>query len=142
LTLKKKKEGEVAVPTEVLTIYGTFVNEMNKYEEMPIEPPTVEENGADKFRKHFVCLRKLRRLIVSFPDTGSRDTQRLATTVVDFLEHSLQVVNFSSGLRMDNWQRDYYKRLKDRSPEAMKNWKAHLKNIELVMKPATQNVIA
>jgi hypothetical protein len=53
----------------------------------------------------------------------------------------MQVVSFSSGLRMDNWQRDYYKRLRDRNPVALENWKNHEKTIELVMKQQNQNTI-
>lgn len=140
LTLKKKRDGEVIVTTDVKTIYGTFVEELTKYEAMPIEAPLATESGVDKFRKHHVFLRKLRRLIISFPDTGSRETQRLAQAAIDFLEYSMQVVSFSSGLRMDNWQRDYYKRLRDRNPVALDNWKNHEKTIELVMKQ-TQNTI-
>jgi len=140
LTLKKKKEGEVVSTTEVRTIYGTFVEELDKYQQMPIVAPTAEESGREKFRKHLVCVRKLRRLIQAFPDTGSRETQRLAGATVDFLEYSVHQTSFSSGLNADNWQRDYYKRLKERNPKALETWKEHVKNIELVMKPSA-NVI-
>jgi len=141
LTLKKKRDGEVQTATDVKTIYGTFVEELAKYMVMPIEAPLATESGQEKFRKHQVFLRKLRRLIISFPDTGSRETQRLAGAAIDFLEYSMQVVSFSSGLRMDNWQRDYYKRLRDRNPSALDIWKNHEKTIELVMKQPEQNII-
>jgi hypothetical protein len=143
LTLKKKRDGDVEVAVEVKTIYGTFVDELEKYNKMTIEAPTAEENGAEKFRKHHVALRKMRRLINSFPDTGTRETQRCAQATIDFLEHTLNHVMFSSGTRADNWQRDYYKRLRDRNPGALETWKNHVEKIELVLKPVNEiNVIS
>lgn len=143
LTLKKKRDGDVEVAVEVKTIYGTFVDELEKYNKMTIEAPTAEENGAEKFRKHHVALRKMRRLINSFPDTGSRETQRCAGATIDFLEHNLNHIMFSSGTRADNWQRDYYRRLRDRNPSALETWKNHVQKIELVLKPVDEtNVIS
>ena len=88
LTLKKKRDGETDVSTDVRTIYGTFVDELTKFEAMPMEAASAEENGSVKFKKHLLLLRRLNRLANGFPDTGSRDTQRLALAIINYYEYS------------------------------------------------------
>ena len=75
-----------------------------------------------------------------FPDIGSRDTQRYALAIISFYEYSVNILSWSSGLRTDVWQRDYYTRLRDRIPGSVQKWKDHVQTLELIMKPLT-NVI-
>ena len=140
LSLKKKRDGEPEPLAEVKTIYGTFVEELTKYEALPLNAPTAEEDGRLKFKKHYLMLRKLQRMAHGFPDTGSRDTQRYALAIISFYEYSVNILSWSSGLRTDVWQRDYYTRLRDRIPGSVQKWKDHVQTLELIMKPLT-NVI-
>ena len=142
LSLKKKRDGEQpSEDVEVKTIYGTFVEGLNIYLAMPIVPPTDEENGRTKFKKHYLQLRKLSRLINSFPDTGIRETQNRATRLVSHYEHCLNIVAYGSGTGRDNWQRDYYTRLRDRYPDSITKWAEHLPSLELTLKKAANTII-
>jgi hypothetical protein len=142
LSLKKKRDGEQcnSEEVEVKTIYGTFVEGLNVYVAMPIEPPTDEENGRTKFKKHYLQIRKLTRLINSFPDTGVRETQNKATRLLAYYEYCLNIIAYGSGTGRDNWQRDYYTRLRDRYPDSITRWQEHLPTLELTLKKAANTI--
>jgi hypothetical protein len=142
LSLKKRRDGEQPVEdVEVKTIYGTFVDGLNAYLLLPIVPPTDEENGRSKFKKNYLQLRKLNRLINSFPDTGARETQNRATRLVSYYEHCLNIIAYGSGTGRDNWQRDYYTRLRDRYPDSLTKWQEHLPSLELTLTKAVNTII-
>ena len=135
LSLKKKREGEVEAITEVKTIYGKFVDELTKYEAIPLIAPGPDEDGRHNFKKHYMLFRKLQRMAHAFPDTGTIDTQRHALNIINFYEYSVNILAWSSGIRQDIWQRDYYTRLRDRIPGSVQKWKDHVQTLELTMKP-------
>jgi hypothetical protein len=141
LSLKKKRDEPEVTEVDVKTIYGTFVDELNSYLALPIVPPEDNEAGRTKFKKHYIQLRKLINLINRFPDTGSRDTQNLATKVVNYYEHSLNITTYDTGINRDTWQRDYNIRLRDRYPDAVAKWNQHAKTLELTLKKATNTIM-
>lgn len=141
LSLKKKRDEPEPKTVDVKTIYGTFVDELNAYLAMPIVPPDDTESGRTKFKKHYVQLRKLINLINRFPDTGSRDTQNLATRAVNYYEYALNIITYDSGINRDVWQRDYYARLRDRHPDAVAKWQQHATTLELTLKKATNTIM-
>ena len=142
LALKKKREGEIVSNLAVKTIYGTFVDEVAKYNLLPIEAPGPTEDGRLKFKKHYIQLRKLTRLSNAFPDTGDRLTMRLAQALINYYEYGINIVAWSSGTRTDNWQRDYYARLQARPnvANAVELWKKHVETLELTMKPIANTI--
>jgi len=141
LSLKKKRDEPEPKTVEVKTIYGTFVDELNAYLALAIVPPEENETGRVKFKKHYSQLRKLHQLVNRFPDTGSRETQNLATRLVTQYEYLLNIVTYNSGVNRDVWQRDYYARLRDRNPDCIEKWNVHVSTLELTLKKAANTIM-
>ena len=125
---------------EIKTIYGTFVEELQKYEAMPLEPISPTESAYDKIKKHRTQLRKMGRIVQTFPESGIGKTKRFAEILINYFEYSLFIIEFGFGVRTDIWQRDYYQRLRDRIPDAVQKWKEHATTLELSMKPLANTI--
>jgi len=143
LVLKKRRVAEnVEQETQVKTIYGKFVDELAKFNAMEIVAPTQLEDGRTKSRPYKVKLQILRRILNNFPNTGSATTSRLGSRLLDYHDNNINVmVIYTSGLRADDWSRQYYERLRDRCADSVEKWEEHVKTLELVFTNPTNDII-
>lgn len=145
LNLKKKRLGENDLPEKegsVRTIYGRFVDELAKFRAMEIVAPKANEDGRTLARPYLNRLRVLQRLLNNFPNTGSAETSRLATRLINYHENNINaVIIWTTGTRAEQWQRQYHERIRDRYENPNEKWDAHAKTLELVFENPTNDII-
>jgi len=125
-----------AVEAEEKTVFGNFVDELTKFEEAfktikPIGAQVAEKDVIEFLKPWFAKIRKLQRLIGSFPP-GAAATNNLAQFVVAYYDTSLKVIQNAS--EAQRFRKEAFERERARYQPKLAEWATHVKTLELVVK--------
>ena len=139
LTLRKTTVKE-DTNKEIKTLYGTFNDELTKFEELFTKLRQIEptEDGMEVTKPLGNSLRKLQKIVRDFPtNTAASGTTRLANSVLAYYDNAIRVIWLSNGTRKNDYERLHYERARDRYRDEKFLWKEHAKTLDLVIaKPA------
>jgi hypothetical protein len=122
-----------AVEAEEKTVFGNFVDELTKFEAAykTIGAPAAGQDVNEFLKPWFAKVRKLQRLIGTFPPTAST-TVNLAHLVMGYYDASLKIIqNASEAQRL---RKDAYERERARYQPKLAEWATHAATLQLVVK--------
>ena len=122
-----------ATIAEEKTVFGNFVDELTKFETAykTIGAPAAGQNTEEFVKPWFVKIRKLNRLIGSFPP-GATVTSTLAGNVVGYYDALLKVIQNST--EPQRFRKEAYERERMRMQRYLAEWTTHVATLELVVK--------
>ena len=122
-----------ATIAEEKTVFGNFVDELTKFETAykTIGAPAAGQNTEEFVKPWFVKIRKLNRLIGSFPP-GATVTSTLAGNVVGYYDALLKVIQNST--EPQRFRKEAYERERMRMQRYLAEWTTHAATLELVVK--------
>ena len=122
-----------ATVAEEKTVFGNFVDELTKFQAAykDIGAPAAGQNTEEFVKPWFAKIRKLQRLIGSFPP-GATVTSNLAGNVVGYYDASLKVIQNST--EPQRFRKEAYERERMRMQRFLAEWTTHAATLELVVK--------